>query len=64
MAEISGRIELDPDKRKGKMTIFIHPEGDLDPPGGEREREEEFRDPDGVREAEVPLERERSRENS
>jgi DNA-directed RNA polymerase subunit beta' len=31
MAEISGRVELDPDKRKGKMTIFIHPEGDLDP---------------------------------
>ena len=31
MAEISGRVELDPDKRKGKMAILIHPEGDLDP---------------------------------
>ena len=31
MAEISGRIELDPDKRKGKMAILIHPDGDLDP---------------------------------
>ena len=31
MAEFTGRVELDPDKRKGKMTIFIHPDGDLDP---------------------------------
>jgi DNA-directed RNA polymerase subunit beta' len=31
MAEISGRVELDPDKRKGKMAILIHPDGDLDP---------------------------------
>jgi DNA-directed RNA polymerase subunit beta' len=31
MAEVSGRVELDPDKRKGKMAIMIHPDGDLDP---------------------------------
>ena len=32
MAEVPGRVELDPDKRKGKMTIMVQPENeDLDP---------------------------------
>ena len=31
MAEVSGRVELDPDKRKGKMAIIVQPDAEVDP---------------------------------